>query len=140
MFECPLDDTSLCPGSINFCQLRRSFLARLARSSSFVFFLTSLISFPRRVSCKQFQKKVLNLPTINKQSLYKANILEPYLQCFFGNGIFLQIGDDFHDGHHVADLLENTQGLMLKLCITSIALQNPPVQELLRLRVHAEFE
>lgn len=37
-------------GSISFCQFLRSFLARLARSSSLVFFLTSLISFPSRVS------------------------------------------------------------------------------------------
>lgn len=41
---------SFCPGSISFCQLRKSFLARFAKSSSFVFFLKSLMCFPRRVS------------------------------------------------------------------------------------------
>lgn len=54
-WELPLVDPGVLaatagPGSISFCQALKSFLARLARSSSLVFFLTSLISFPSRVS------------------------------------------------------------------------------------------
>lgn len=40
-------------GSMSFCQLRSSFLARLASSSFFVFLRTSLMSFPSRVSYNQ---------------------------------------------------------------------------------------
>lgn len=42
-------------GSINFCQFRNNFLARLASSSLDVFFLTSLISLPSLVSYKDRQ-------------------------------------------------------------------------------------
>lgn len=38
---------------MSFCQLRSSFLARLASSSFFVFLRTSLMSFPSRVSYNQ---------------------------------------------------------------------------------------
>lgn len=42
-----------CTGSMSFCQLRRSLLARLASSSFLVFLRTSLMSFPSRVSYNQ---------------------------------------------------------------------------------------
>ncbi|KAK2505376.1 hypothetical protein MC885_002443, partial [Smutsia gigantea] len=42
-----------CTGSMSLCQLRSSFLARLASSSFFVFLRTSLMSFPSRVSCNR---------------------------------------------------------------------------------------
>lgn len=51
----PLDNTSTFPGSISFCQFLKSFFARLARSSFFVFFRTSLMSLPRRVSFKNIK-------------------------------------------------------------------------------------
>lgn len=38
---------------MSFCQLRSSFLARLASSSFLVFLRTSLMSFPSRVSYNQ---------------------------------------------------------------------------------------
>lgn len=49
-------------------------------------------------------------------------VLEPrntHLQCLFGNGVFLQAGDDFLHRHHVPDLLNKSQ------CIRPWALLSP---------------
>lgn len=102
----PLDNTSTFPGSISFCQFLKSFFARLARSSFFVFFRTSLMSLPRRVSFKY-----IKTPLNSGCYLFGGNGVYSgiqkhlsYLQGFFGDWIFLQKGDNLHNYHHIAYL------------------------------------
>lgn len=64
--------TTADPGSISFCQFLRSFLARLARSSSLVFFRTSLINFPNRVSCKIKHKEEIDFVALFLYVIFRS--------------------------------------------------------------------